>query len=73
MIALTHARLVDGTGDVPLNNNATVVLDGPRIYAAGRDVHFPDDAVVIELRGLTVLPGLIDAHVHENHEGCPAL
>jgi len=63
MIALTHARLVDGTGDVPLDD-ATVVLDGPRIYAAGRDVHFPDDAVVIELRGLTVLPGLIDAHVH---------
>lgn len=63
MIALTHARLIDGTGDAPVDD-ATVVLDGPRIYAAARDAHFPDDAEVSDLRGLTVLPGLIDAHVH---------
>ena len=63
MIALAHARLIDGTGDAPVDD-ATVVLDGPRVYAAARDAHFPDDAEVIDLRGLTVLPGLIDAHVH---------
>jgi len=63
MIALAHARLIDGTGDA-LVDDATVVLDGPRVYAAARDAHFPDDAEVIDLRGLTVLPGLIDVHVH---------
>ena len=63
MIALTHARLVDGTGDAPLDE-ATIVLDGPRIYATGRDVPLPDDEEAIELHGLTVLPGLIDVHVH---------
>lgn len=63
MIALTHARLIDGTKNAPLDD-ATVILEGPRITAVGRNTHLPDDAEVIELRGLTVLPGLIDTHVH---------
>lgn len=64
MIALAHVRLIDGTGAAP-QDDATVVLDGPRIRAAGRhtDVNL-GNAKVMDLDGLTVLPGLIDAHVH---------
>lgn len=63
MIALVHARLIDGTGDVPVDD-ATVVLDGPCTVAVGPNAHCPDHTRVFDLRGLTILPGLIDAHVH---------
>jgi imidazolonepropionase-like amidohydrolase len=63
MIALTHVRLIDGTGSEPVDD-ATVVLDGPQVRAAGRQVDLPSDAEVMGLNGLTLLPGLIDVHVH---------
>lgn len=62
-LALTNARLIDGTGG-PVIENATVLVSGDRITAAGNGVGVPDGAEVLDLRGKTVLPGLIDAHVH---------
>jgi imidazolonepropionase-like amidohydrolase len=64
-IAITGVRLIDGSGGDPLER-ATVILDGDRIDAVGRaaDVKIPKDAVVIEAEGMTLLPGLIDCHVH---------
>jgi imidazolonepropionase-like amidohydrolase len=45
---------------------AIVVLEGGRICAAGRppQVEAPPEAGVVRARGLTLLPGFIDAHVH---------
>ena len=45
---------------------ATVLMDGGRVVAAGRrdQVHAPADAARVDAEGLTVLPGLIDCHVH---------
>jgi imidazolonepropionase-like amidohydrolase len=45
---------------------ATVLVEDGRVIAAGpRDqVHVPADAVRVDAEGLTVLPGLIDCHVH---------
>jgi len=63
MLVLTNARLVDGTGGSPVDD-ATIVLDGSRVIAAGSDANYPSDAQVLDVRGLTVLPGLIDVHVH---------
>jgi imidazolonepropionase-like amidohydrolase len=63
MLVLTNARLIDGTGGPPVDD-ATIVLDGSRIIAAGSDADYPSDARVIDVRGVTVLPGLIDVHVH---------
>ncbi|MEV6362204.1 amidohydrolase family protein [Nocardia asteroides] len=61
--ALTHVRLIDGTGAAVVHD-ATVVLSGDRIVAAGTNIAVSDTAEVIDGQGMTVLPGLIDAHVH---------
>ena len=45
---------------------AAVLVDGGRVVAGGRrgPVHVPADAERVDAAGLTVLPGLIDCHVH---------
>jgi imidazolonepropionase-like amidohydrolase len=64
---VTGGRLIDGTGGPPVDN-ATVVIRGDRIAAVGpaARVPVPQDPSVrtIDARGKTVLPGLIDSHVH---------
>ncbi len=44
--------------------HATVVIKDGKIAAVGRDIPTPTDAEVISGEGMTLLPGLIDAHVH---------
>jgi imidazolonepropionase-like amidohydrolase len=61
--ALTNARLIDGIGAEPVAG-ATVVVAGAVILAAGAAVGIPDDAEILDLGGATVMPGLIDGHVH---------
>ncbi len=61
--AITNATLIDGTGADPVAN-ATVLADGERITAVGADVSIPPDAEVIDAGGRTLMPGLIDCHVH---------
>ena len=63
VVAVTGARLIDGTGSDPVEGASVVVEDG-RIAAAGRLGALPRGARVVDLGGATVLPGLIDAHVH---------
>ncbi|HEY1271945.1 MAG TPA: amidohydrolase, partial [Terriglobales bacterium] len=64
-LALVGGTLVDGTGAPPVPD-ATVVVDGDRIVAAGprSKVVVPKDASVIDTRGKTILPGLWDMHAH---------
>ncbi|MFF1611937.1 amidohydrolase family protein [Amycolatopsis sp. NPDC058278] len=57
--AVTGARVFDGEKTLGVQ---TVVLDGRKISQVGGDV--PDGAEVVDGRGATLLPGLIDAHVH---------
>ena len=64
--------IIDGTGTDPMENAAIVVQDG-RITAVGSstDVEIPSDANIMEYRDATILPGFINAHVHNAYE--PAL
>jgi imidazolonepropionase-like amidohydrolase len=62
--ALTHVRVIDGTGRTPLEN-ATVLIEGNHILAIqpGSGA-LPAGAQVLDLQGDTVMPGLINAHGH---------
>ena len=61
-IVLTAARAYDGLGEpvVP----AVIYVVGDRIAGVGADVDAPSGALRIDLGDATLLPGLIDAHVH---------
>ena len=64
-ILLRPARVFDGTGP-GLQEGFVVLVRGERIEAVGpaAQVTVPRDAEVVDLPGLTLLPGLIDAHSH---------
>ncbi len=64
LTAIHRVRLIDGEGRT--FEPATVVVRNGKILAAGpsRDVPVPRGASRIDGRGLTLLPGLIDCHVH---------
>ncbi len=63
-LAFRHARVIDGLGRA--RERATLLVQDDRIAAIGddRQVTVPRGARVIDARGMTVLPGLIDCHVH---------
>jgi imidazolonepropionase-like amidohydrolase len=67
-LVLTGGTLIDGTGAPPLLDAALVVLRD-RIIEVGRagEVEVPSSATVIDLRGATILPGVINAHVHSGY------
>ncbi|MBI2853384.1 MAG: amidohydrolase family protein [Chloroflexi bacterium] len=55
--------LIDGTGAEPIDG-ARVLVEGSRIKAVGKDIPIPEGAQVINAVGKTVMPGLIDSHLH---------
>lgn len=62
-IVLHAARLLDVKGGQILTPGE-ILVQGRRIVEAGRSVKHPAGAQVIDLGDRTLLPGLIDAHVH---------
>jgi imidazolonepropionase-like amidohydrolase len=68
--ALIGATLIDGTGKPPLEK-AVVIIENNKINAAGKaeDVKLPPDAEIIDVTGKTIIPGLIDCHIHMDLRG----
>ena len=68
--ALVGATLIDGTGRPPVRD-AVVVLRNGMIDCAGprRACPVPAGVDTVNLRGLWITPGLVDAHVHHSQTG----
>jgi imidazolonepropionase-like amidohydrolase len=65
VIALTHVRVIDGTGAAP-REDQTVVIDHGLIAALGAasSTRPPAGANVLYLKGQTIIPGLVGMHDH---------
>lgn len=61
--AVICGKLIDGNGTQPVSN-AVILIEGERIAAIGTRALLTADYEVIDLSAFTVLPGLIDVHVH---------
>ena len=64
-LALVGGQLIDGTGAPPVADSVVVIRDG-RVESAGpRDTTpVPAGAVTIDVTGKTIIPGLVNLHVH---------
>ena len=63
LIAVRAGRMYDSRSGT-LAANQTILIRGDRIVEVGSAVTVPADARLIDLGNATVLPGMIDAHVH---------
>jgi imidazolonepropionase-like amidohydrolase len=63
--ALVGGMLLDGYGGAPIHH-AAILLENNRIVAAGpaAEVRVPPGTTVIDTRGETMMPGMIEAHAH---------
>lgn len=65
IVALTHVRVIDGTGGPALEDQTVILRDGAiaSVGPAG-SAQVPKEAKVLELGGDTVIPGLVGMHDH---------
>jgi len=73
LVALAHVRVIDGTG-APGEDEQTVIIERGRISALGdaTAVRVPPGASTLDLRGRTVIPGLVGMHDHLFYQIEPA-
>jgi len=62
-VAFKNGFLIDGTGADPVNNSLVLVEDDKIAYA-GADREIGPDYEVLDIKGKTIMPGLIDSHLH---------
>src|SRR5262245_31417370 len=68
VVAIRAGRLFDSKSGTLLNNQI-ILIRGDRIADVGGSVQIPREARVIDLSSASVLPGMIDTHVHVNTGG----
>ena len=65
VVALTHVRVIDGTGSAPREDQTIVLSHGKIASVAGATTaSIPQDAQVLDLHEYTVIPGLVGMHDH---------
>ena len=67
-VAFEHATIWT-SGPAGVLNDATLVIAAGKIAAVGNDAEIPDGAVVIDLKGKHLTPGIIDCHSHVATDG----
>ena len=74
VIALTHVRVIDGTGAAPREDQTLILRDG-NIAAMGAfaGVAVPAGATTIDLTGKSVIPGLVMVHEHLYYPNGPGV
>ena len=73
LVALTHVRVIDGTGAKPLLDR-TVIIEGGKIAAIlGPRARIPRGAVVHDMTGRSLLPGIVGMHDHIYYIARPGL
>jgi imidazolonepropionase-like amidohydrolase len=74
-IAIVNVLLIDGNGGQAISN-ASVLVKGNKIIAAGpsKSIQIPQGTEIIQGKGMSILPGLIDSHFHiDGTEELPSL
>ena len=73
-VALTHVRVIDGTGATPKAEQTIIIRDG-RIASIGNSatMQLPADALVMDLSGKSVIPGLVMVHEHLTYPTGPGV
>lgn len=68
-VYLTNCRVIDGTGAPPMDN-AVLAIKGSVIaeVGTGDSIAVPEGAKVIDLKDAAVMPGFINAHVHQAYD-----
>lgn len=61
--AFAGGQLVDGTGAAPINDSL-VLVEGDKLTYAGRRTEIPEGYELRDVSGRTVMPGLVDTHLH---------
>ena len=71
LTVIRGALLIDGNGGKPIKN-PIVVLDGKNIKDVGAEgsIQVPRDAEVVDCSGYTLMPGLMDLHIHTSMFNC---
>lgn len=64
LIALTNAKVITMNERKEILPRATILIEGNRIRAIGANVKIPIGAKVYDLKGHTIMPGMVDAHAH---------
>jgi len=66
-LAIINGTLIDGTGAAAVRNAVLAIGRDGKIVAVGRrgDAPIPKETTVIDVEGATILPGFINAHVHD--------
>ncbi len=64
-LVIQGGTLIDATGRPPLED-AVIVIEGNRFKAVGKrgEVAVPTGSRIVDVKGKTILPGLIDGHCH---------
>ena len=61
--ALVGGNIIDGTGNA-VKHNTTMIIDKNKIMNLTSQRELGEEVHVVDVSGKTVMPGLIDSHMH---------